>query len=1416
MTGGKQFFCAFVLALSTLLLHAEKTDTSGKNLNFAEMTRWGRGINNQFRALSPGCFEMQVERGTQRAVQTACASGNITVVGQDRLIFTVIGAPENKSSRLTVLVVFRNGKTLKTKSYSGVSIRSARPKNYSLGMTEIFDAPDLPSKVAQIKFQLDSGSEAMGHVSRVRITGVSVVAAGEAGKMTGRDDMVVLPSPRPKEPARAVLPSLKLFFDFDNDDKNLVMNTRWSTFKAVEKKYGPGFRDRLLRGTCGLLAEASSPESADVIVYVRTTPSPHASAIAGAVKNGRGLLLYGDVHDPVLAELLPVKITPLPFQQLPPRAELKITSHGKDLYSGSGIRDGTYAVFRTLEVKDGGQVLSELNGPAVVSSADGKIIYSTVGIGVSQIRSRALYDLFFLRAAALTGGKKELAGCFDLLEARQLLLYELKSRSDVCEVLGKKELSRKNKELYDKLNSCSPDMSLKTAVADIRNELLHRPAEELLADGVMYRSGAHNRNFGRFGWDISEGLPGAVLRPSLAISGNTQEYVVDFESLEQNTLKITCWDRAPLSGAPRSSDRLQPLIAKNGTSQYRWEGKGTMRFTSEIEIPESWRGKDVSFLVEGGIDDTDVTFFNGRMIGKVDASVPGYWHVPRRYRIPAESIRFGKKNLIRCDITNLQGDAAFNSVPLLTIPKVKNRTRNVTVSSLDWIHKRYDITDNSRRKLSMTVSLAIPYILYETPELNLTVNTENLATHAAFMTEKGLKTVPLKEASVIYDRKRDGRLKESWFMFWNTNASRPFVICFARSPEAVQGQFNNGALTSLLIRGNRGALIAGWPFGASNIDSGKWNGNLPGAVLERLRGQQKFIFNFPVGCKEIYALSKDRKTVHIRERFRLRHLENEFGIAPTEYAVLPPLVGFALQKNMLASSDGVTDFHISTEAGPLIGKEGTSAIHYTLAAPPRAGFYPIGIKGAPQEKKLVADIFHKAARWSCGGYVPENAWTPQAPQGKNFLSKNFCFCGWSFCHIYCFQAFQFMESPERERFLQRAGWRFFEPLERYAFKLAFRYREEPFTYINYPVMLPPFYKNRVPFADGYGSSVIFGDENEPGYILPAIARYAADVAGQYGSAIVNWNMLRDTMAFALASEDWACMTSGCRESWEGAFIDMLNCEYPMMREYETLARMNGDTELAEEAVYRAARKMVPTLMRFHFQDYMQKANLNNGEKNVRFITGWREKGGASFLLKDSGNLSPIDVFDVAGGISEHTLILYKMYVNDMIRERLKRDILPAAKQRTSLLYIAPLSVFAMPREELDFILSHFLAKVPAWFVNDQSGMKIFYLSGMVLYRRHPEFFIDSVHDLTLNSAVCDPESGTASFRFLPGKKGVLKLYSAFLPESVRLNGRELPVRQVLRNGLLCFSGGTGEQSLEIRMGKERNPYRHPMIKNLVD
>lgn len=71
---------------------------------------------------------------------------------------------------------------------------------------------------------------------------------------------------------------------------------------------------------------------------------------------------------------------------------------------------------------------------------------------------------------------------------------------------------------------------------------------------------------------------------------------------------------------------------------------GAFWFRKSINIPEEWDGKDL-VLELGSIDDFDITYFNGKLVGKTTEETPNYWSVARKYDVPSSIVNVGEATI---------------------------------------------------------------------------------------------------------------------------------------------------------------------------------------------------------------------------------------------------------------------------------------------------------------------------------------------------------------------------------------------------------------------------------------------------------------------------------------------------------------------------------------------------------------------------------------------------------------------------------------------------------------------------------------------------------------------------------------------------------------------------------------------------
>ena len=92
---------------------------------------------------------------------------------------------------------------------------------------------------------------------------------------------------------------------------------------------------------------------------------------------------------------------------------------------------------------------------------------------------------------------------------------------------------------------------------------------------------------------------------------------------------------------------------------------GAVWFRKEIDLPESWSGKDLTLHL-AAIDDFDVTYFNGTRVGATGNETPDSYMVPRRYQIPGSLVHAGR-NVIAVRVFDRAGGGGFGGSEQMSI-----------------------------------------------------------------------------------------------------------------------------------------------------------------------------------------------------------------------------------------------------------------------------------------------------------------------------------------------------------------------------------------------------------------------------------------------------------------------------------------------------------------------------------------------------------------------------------------------------------------------------------------------------------------------------------------------------------------------------------------------------------------------------
>lgn len=116
--------------------------------------------------------------------------------------------------------------------------------------------------------------------------------------------------------------------------------------------------------------------------------------------------------------------------------------------------------------------------------------------------------------------------------------------------------------------------------------------------------------------------------------------------------------------APDFDDRAWAEIKAPATwdSQGHSGVKGEAWYRKEIEVPQSWAGKDLE-LSPGAADEIETSFFNGVKVGSTGSLTPpdsSAWNKQRTYAIPAALVKPGR-SVIAIRVVNLVGEGGLRS-----------------------------------------------------------------------------------------------------------------------------------------------------------------------------------------------------------------------------------------------------------------------------------------------------------------------------------------------------------------------------------------------------------------------------------------------------------------------------------------------------------------------------------------------------------------------------------------------------------------------------------------------------------------------------------------------------------------------------------------------------------------------------------
>lgn len=112
------------------------------------------------------------------------------------------------------------------------------------------------------------------------------------------------------------------------------------------------------------------------------------------------------------------------------------------------------------------------------------------------------------------------------------------------------------------------------------------------------------------------------------------------------------WMNARFDTSAWETATLPGLFRDFGHGDY----DGTMWYRREVTVPATWSNQDL-VLELGPVDDMDLTYFNGHLVGATRAD--GQWQSPRTYTIPAAQVFVGGTNVITVCAVDTGGGGAI-------------------------------------------------------------------------------------------------------------------------------------------------------------------------------------------------------------------------------------------------------------------------------------------------------------------------------------------------------------------------------------------------------------------------------------------------------------------------------------------------------------------------------------------------------------------------------------------------------------------------------------------------------------------------------------------------------------------------------------------------------------------------------------
>lgn len=376
-------------------------------------------------------------------------------------------------------------------------------------------------------------------------------------------------------------------------------------------------------------------------------------------------------------------------------------------------------------------------------------------------------------------------------------------------------------------------------------------------------------------------------------------------------------------------------------------------YRKHVYIPAGWRRcSELRLRVgDGGVDDMDWVYFNGKEVGSTGPSRSDYfWMVPRDYRIPRRFVRFGEVNTISWRVFDVHGDGGIAGSPALeavglrsprppTVSVVTSHlTPGVLVRTQPPAGERSGAGGFKLWGWEMVGSLTPGQLVYTLPDR---VVVRSCSTFGEY-----------------YNRKRHGRWAENWLLLARRSSGaegrrsdRPVLLVFQNCPEMIEikrpkqppakGQRPMFPLEfTFKADPGRVAVMALDEALAGRLETDK----VPDELLKKCRFWSRALLAYPANFTELVRATPEMREVIARYSYVVT--EDEWGTEPVRVAPLPMLFSFASESGypgIGTFSDVVSLDHGTRLWGAYLAALDTDTVRYWIPPEPKWRTEGVGV-----------------------------------------------------------------------------------------------------------------------------------------------------------------------------------------------------------------------------------------------------------------------------------------------------------------------------------------------------------------------------------------------------------------------------------------------------------------------------------------